>query len=460
MSQSNKSLRQKLADFIQGTSFSNIPAEAIQRAKKCTLDLIGVSIAGGRQKTSEIISRLIIAGGGSEEATPWGSDQKIPVQSAVLLNAVQGHAIDMDDGHRFANGHPGVMTIPTAIALAERENLTGWELIEALVAGYDIFIRLGTAINPDLLMRGFHTTATTGTFASAAVASKLLRLSVPQTETALSLAGLQSAGLLEALSSGEMGKSFQVGKAAQSGVLAALLAQRGADGPDLIFEGDKGFFKAFAGKPCDMDIICRDLGTRFEITNVYFKRHAACRHIHSALDATAEIVAKHNLTAADIALIEIETYSIAKNLTGHLATQGSELAAKFSTPIAVALLLVFGQSDSAAFKNQYISDPQVQALAKKVTVKVNPDRDKTYPQERGALVTVNTQTDVYKREVLYPKGEIENPLTDQEFISKYEKNARLRYTKDRVDDIRDIVLNLENAEIGELTALLKAPASG
>ena len=283
---------------------------------------------------------------------------------------------------------------------------------------------------------------------------------MPQTETALSLAGLQSAGLLEALSSGEMGKSFQVGKAAQSGVLAALLAQQGADGPDLIFEGDKGFFKAFAGKPCDMDIICRDLGTRFEITNVYFKRHAACRHIHSALDATAEIVAKHNLTAADIASIEIETYSIAKNLTGHLATQGSVLAAKFSTPIAVALLLVFGQSDSAAFKNQYISDPQVQALAKKVTVKVNPDRDKTYPQERGALVTVDTQTDVYKRDVLYSKGEIENPLTDQEFIRKYEKNARLRYTKDRVDEIRDIVLNLENAEIGELTALLKAPASG
>jgi 2-methylcitrate dehydratase PrpD len=458
MSQSNKSLRQKLADFIQGISFSNLPAEAIQCAKKCTLDLIGVSIAGGRQKTCEIISRLVIAGGGSEEATPWGSDQKIPVQSAVLLNAVQGHAIDMDDGHRFANGHPGVMTIPTAVALAESENLTGRELIEALVAGYDIFIRLGTAINPDLLMRGFHTTATIGTFASAAVASKLLGLSVPQTGTALSLAGLQSAGLLEALSSGEMGKSFQVGRAAQSGVLAALLAQQGADGPDLILEGDKGFFKAFAGKPCDMDFICRGLGTRFEITNVYFKRHAACRHIHSALDATAEIVAKHNLTAADIASIEIETYSIAKNLTGHLATQGSELAAKFSTPIALALLLVFGQSDSTAFKNQYISDPQVQALAKKVTVKVNPDRDKTYPKERGALVTVNTQTDVYKREVLYPKGEIENPLTDQEFISKYEKNARLRYTKDRVDEIRDIVLNIENVEIGELTALLKAPA--
>ena len=452
------SLRKKLSDFICKTTFSNLPNEVIQRAKLCSLDLIGVSIAGACQTTTSIIKGLISAPAGKKEITLWGSRQKVPLLSAVLLNTVQSHVIDMDDGHRYANGHPGAVTIPVAVALAERENFKGKELIEAIVIGYDILIRLGTAINPELLMRGFHTTATIGTFASAAVAAKLLGLSPLQTENALALAGLQSAGLLEALSSGETGKSFQVGKAAQSGVMAALLAQQGADGPDLIFEGDKGFFRAFAGKPCDSDAICRNLGTDFEMTNVYFKKHAACRHIHSALDATAEIVARYNLTPKDIASIEIETYTIAKNLTGHLAIQESEISAKFSTPIAIALLLVFGQTDSTVFKKHFISDPLVQETARKVTVKVNSDRDKTYPKERSALVTINTKRDSYKHEVTYPKGETENPLTENEFINKYEKNALSLYSKDRVHKIRDMILNIENQDVRKLVAMLKAPS--
>ncbi len=277
-------LRKKLADFIHATSFEKLPKNVIHQAKLCLLDLIGVSIAGGRQNVASIVQSLIPAMGGcDEEVTLWGSDRKLPLLTAVLMNAVQAHAIDMDDGHRYANGHPGVVTIPAAVALCEKENLTGRELIEAIVIGYEFFIRLGSAINPDLLLRGFHTTATIGCFASGAVAAKLLKLSRPQTENALSLSGLQSAGLLEVLHSGESGKSFQVGKAAQSGVLAGLLAQQGADGPESVFEGEKGFFKAFAGKPCDSQSICKNLGKEFSLPSVYFKKHAACRHIHSAL---------------------------------------------------------------------------------------------------------------------------------------------------------------------------------
>ena len=444
---------------IQNTSFQNLPAEVIQYAKRCILDLMGVSLAGYTQRPTAIIRDLISATGGNAEATLWGSDQKLPVLSAVLLNAIQGHAIDMDDGHRFANGHPGVVTIPAAVALAERETLTGRELSEAVVIGYDIFIRLGTVVNPELLHRGFHTTAVIGSFCSPAAASKLLGLNVPQTENALALAGLQSAGLLEALSIGEAGKSFQVGKAVQSGTLAGLLAQQGADGPNNIFEGEKGFFRAFSGKPCDIDAVCRNLGTDFQITNVYFKRHAACRHVHSALDAIEAIVAKYNLGAEQIASIDIETYSIAKNLTGHLVTTGSELAAKFSMPIAIALFLVFGKTDSSVFKNQYISDSLVQSLAKKVTVNANPELDASYPNKRTARVSVKTENQVYQQEVACPKGEPENPLTDEAFMDKYETNARVLYSTDQAKRIRETVLNLENVRIRELTDMLKAPVS-
>jgi len=450
-------LRKKLADFIRDTSFEKLPGNVIHQAKLCLLDLIGVSIAGGRQKVAAIVQSLIPAMGGCEEVTLWGSDRKLPLLTAVLMNAVQGHAIDMDDGHRYANGHPGVVTIPAAVALSEKENRTGRELIEAIIIGYEFFIRLGSAINPDLLLRGFHTTATIGCFSSGAVAAKLLKLSRPQTENALSLCGLQSAGLLEVLHSGESGKSFQVGKAAQSGVLAGLMAQHGADGPESVFEGGKGFFKAFAGKPCDSQAICKNLGKEFSLPSVYFKKHAACRHIHSALDALAEIVDRHALSHEKIDSIDIETYSIAKSLTGHIATEDSELGAKFSTPIAIGLLLVFGQSDASIYKKQYVSDPVVQSIAKKVTVHVNPERDKVYPGQRGARVTVKTGDQSYTHEVIYPKGEPENPLGDNEMQSKFEKNACTLYSMDRVNKIREIILEIENRDVREMTSMLKSP---
>ena len=452
-------LRKKLAEFIHDTSFEKLPQNVIHQAKLCLLDLIGVSIAGSRQNVASIVHSLIPAMGGGDEVTLWGSDRKLPLLTAALMNAVQAHAIDMDDGHRYANGHPGVVTIPAAVALSEKENLAGRQLIEAIVIGYEFFIRLGSAINPDLLLRGFHTTSTIGCFSSGAVAAKLLKLSRPQTENALSLSGLQSAGLLEVLHSGESGKSFQVGKAAQGGVLAGLLAQQGADGPESVFEGEKGFFKAFAGKPCDSQSICKNLGKEFNLPSVYFKKHAACRHIHSALDAVAEIVSKHAVAPEKIDSIDIETYSIAKSLTGHIATEDSELGAKFSTPIAIGLLLVFRQSDSSIYQNQYVSDSLVQSIAKKVTVRVNPERDKAYPGKRGASVTVKSGDQSYTHEVIYPRGEPENPLSDNEIASKFEKNASTIYAKDRVNKIRGIILDIENRDVREMTSMLKAPNS-
>lgn len=459
MARSQETLRNTLADFIHRTSLKDIPDEAIRHTKHCILDLIGVSIPGGQQNSAAVVREIITESGGNWGIRIWGFDQKLPLLPATMLNALQGHAIDMDDGHRFANGHPGVVTIPPAFALAERENLSGRNLIEAVATGYDIFIRLGSVINPDLLLRGFHTTATIGTFASAAVSSKLLGLGTPQIENALALAGLQSAGLLEALSSGEMGKSFQVAKAAQNGVQSALMAQKGVDGPTLVFEGEKGFFKAFAGKTCDTEAVCRKLGTDFHVTGTYFKKHAACRHIHSAVDAIAEVVSRESLAVDEIESIDVETYTIARNLTGHMVSRESELAAKFSMPISIGLIVVFGHLDATAFKKHFISDPRVLAIANKVSVRVNPENDTVYPKQRPARVTINTKTKAYTHEVVYPKGEPENPLLDEELVDKYRNNVEVLYSPAQANRIKDMILNMENIKVRELAEMLGAPQS-
>lgn len=458
MSPLKETLRQKLAVFIQETEFSSLPDEVIQSAKFCLLDLVGVALAGSRQPTTRLAIEVFGKNAPPEEATLWASPAKLSIAAASLLNAVQAHAIDMDDGHRYANGHPGTVTIPAAIALAESEGLSGRELIAAIVVGYEVFIRLGRVINPDLLKRGFHTTAVIGTFAAAAVAAKCLKLSVAQIENALSLAGLQSAGLLEALSSGEMGKSFQVGKAVQSGVLAAMLAGRGADGPEQIFEGDKGFFQAFAGKKCDTEAVCSNLGVDFQIVNVYFKRHAACRHIHSALDAIAEILLDNEIDRTEIEAIDIETYSVAKNLTGHLATSGSELAAKFSMPVAIGLKLVFDRTDALAFTQENISDPRVHAIARKVSITTSAARDTVYPGVRGADVLIRTKDASYGREVLYPKGEPEYPLSLEELIGKYETNAGMAFPAEPRKNLRESIMNVDQLYVDDVTRLLRIPS--
>ena len=289
-----KTLSNTLAEFIVRTRYETLPLDVVHQAKRAVLDFIGVSLAGGRIGMAPITTPLIADMGGVEEATIIGDGRRLPAMQAAFVNGVSGHTLDMDDGQRFANGHPGVGVIPAVLALAERDDLSGKEVIEAVVVGYEAFLRLGSAINPSHLNRGFHTSATVGAFSSAAACSKILGLGAGQTANALALAGLQSAGLLEVTASGQIGKHFQVGKAAQNGVLAALTAQEGGEGPDEIFEGAKGFLQAHTDIE-KYDGLWGDLGNSYQITTIYFKRHAACRHIHGVLDAIEEIKNQHGL---------------------------------------------------------------------------------------------------------------------------------------------------------------------
>ena len=231
--------------------------------------------------------------------------------------------------------------------------------------------------------------------------------------------------------------------------------KRAPTGRWIFSRGEKGFYRAFAGKDCESRQICSNLGKEFHITETYCKQHAACRHIHTPLDATADIIASHDIPLEEISSIEIETYTIAHKLTGHVAKQGSELGAKFSTPVSIALFLVFGKSDYSAYNQKYIADPAVQALAQKIKVIVNPKRDERYPKERSAQVTIKTKDHSYEQEMLFPKGEPESPLSDEEFVRKFTQNALVRYSEAEIEKIKDSVMNLENIKVRQMTEHLR-----
>jgi 2-methylcitrate dehydratase PrpD len=433
--------------------YEDLPPEVVIQSKKCLLDFIGVTLAGGDLGISPIATRLIGSLGGKTEASVIGKDLKLPANAAAFLNGVQGHSLDMDDGHRFAHGHPGVVTIPAALAMAEATGQSGKQLLEAIVAGYEIFGRLGTAVNPDHLSKGFHTTATIGSFAAAAAAAKILCLSQSQMEHSLALAGLQSAGLLEALVSGQMSKSFQVGKAAQAGVLAACLAQEGAQGPGLIFEGQKGFFKAFGDKPCEPDHFFVNTDDQFEIMKAYFKGHAACRHTHASLDAVNEIGKRQRLDIAKIDSIEVDTYTIAIQIAGQHTGRDSAIAAKFSMPVSIGLMLVFGSAAPDIYTDQNINNDMVQALADKVTIHASSKRDSAYPGQRSARVSIKAGQQEFSHEVLVAKGEPENPFSDSELLDKFIGNATQILSNAVALKLSQLILQMEKEDVNEIFQL-------
>jgi 2-methylcitrate dehydratase PrpD len=446
-----ETLRAFFAEIIQSMRYEDLPLEVVYQTKKCLLDFIGVTLAGSDLGISPIATRFIGSLGGKAEAI--GKNLKLPAHAVTFLNGVQGHSLDMDDGHRFAHGHPGVVTIPAALSIAETTGQSGKQLLEAIVVGYEIFGRLGTAINPDHLSKGFHTTATIGSFAAAAAVAKILGLSPGQIEHSLALAGLQSAGLLEALVSGQMSKSFQVGKAAQAGVLAACLAQEGAQGPSLIFEGQKGFFKAFGDKPCEPDHFFDNAGDQFEIMKVYFKGHAACRHAHTSLDAVNEIRKQERLDITTIDSIEVETYTVAIQFTGQHTGRDSAIAAKFSIPVSIGLMLVFGSAAPDVYTDQNINNRMVQALADKVTIHASSERDIAYPGQRSARVSIKAQQQEFGHEILVAKGEPENPFSDSELLDKFIGNATKILSNAVALKLSELILHMEKEDVSEIFQL-------
>jgi 2-methylcitrate dehydratase PrpD len=450
-------MRERFATFISKTHYGELPQEVVHQAKRCILDLLGVSIAGSTVGLAPLATDVVCALGGEKEATIIGDGRKIPAFHAAFVNGVRGHTLDMDDGHRYANGHPGVVTIPAALALGERGNVTGKELIEAVVVGYETFVRIATAINPSHLKRGFHTTGTVGPLGAAAACSKLLKLSKREIEHALAIGGLQGAGLLEVLTSGHMMKPLHPGRAAQAGVMASLLAQKGAEGPDLIFEGEKGFFRAFSDG-VDVGDLGSDLGSTFEIMNAYFKLHAACRHVHSTLDAVSEIMKGNEIDIDEIEKIDVHTYSVAHQLTGHNREAKTELAAKFSLPVSVGLMLLYGKAGIDEYSPKRMENPAIHNLAKKVNVVVDKKRDDVYPKERSARVRIEAKGMSYAHEVVISRGEPENPASDDELKEKFFPNAARLLPAEKVADLYEMIRDLENISVRQLAENL-SPSS-
>ncbi|MGB9937455.1 MAG: MmgE/PrpD family protein [Methanobacterium sp.] len=429
-------ITKKFADFIVSNNYDKLPEEVIEQAKLCFLDFLGVTLRGSRTKSSVFVNKIIKK---EEQSTVIGFEKSTTLDSA-LANGVAAHSLDLDDGNRMAQLHPGVCVIPAALSVCEAHNKSGKQLISAIVAGYEIAIAMGILANPEHRNNGFHSTGTCGTFGAAAAACSALNLDEKQTINALGLAGTQASGLLESDHAGSMGKHLHAGKAAQSGVLSALLAKEGFTGASTIIEGKEGFLSAMS----NLDNVRKEVKVgKYHILDVYFKKYPVCRHLHSTIDAALNIISKNDLKIENIQNIRVKTYKIAAN---HDKYNPKTLEGiRQSLPFALALAI---KNKDLNLDNLQIND-NIAEISSKIVIECNEDIDNLYPDKRASEVIIKTNTESYFNKVELPKGEPENQFSKEEILDKfYSLNRNVNI------DISSIIENLENYNVKELMLTL------
>jgi 2-methylcitrate dehydratase PrpD len=409
-----------LTNYVHRLRFEDLPGEVVESAKLVLLDYLASAMAG--YKVNRIFNKalwsVVSDMGGKKESRVIFQGVRLPAPLAAMMNAAYGHGADLDDGHRTAQGHPGVGTIPVALALAEAHGLSGRDAIVAIVAGYDIFVRMATALNPSHLSRGFHTTGTIGTIAAAGAAAKALKLPLAGIKNALSLAALQAAGLLEVAESGQMAKPFHPAKAAFNAILAARMAQAGAEGPREPLEGRKGFIKAFADK-ADLDALGQDLGKKFRISSCYIKLYPACRHTHGAIDAALKLRQGGLFAPNALKAVKVHIYPAAINLTGSICKPKNVDEAKFSLAYTVATALTKGHFTLKDLDAAKGLDKETRGVISKLEIISDPKLENPAANLRGARVELLLKDGkTLREEVRLPKGDPEVPVTDEDMENK------------------------------------------
>jgi 2-methylcitrate dehydratase PrpD len=448
---------EKLTGFIEKLEYSDCNADSIAAAKASLLDFIGVAIAGAREaQLNRLLMDSMVRFDGSDESTILGQSKKASAVHAALINATSGHSLDLDDGHRQALGHPGVCVVPAALALGESIGSSGRQILTAIIAGYETFIRIGKSMNPAIFSRGFHTTGVCGTVAAAASAAKILSFNQKKISNTLGIAAIQSAGLLIVVHSGQMMKPLNAGKAAYNGVLSALLAQGGASGPQNILEDKDGFGQAFAGD-WDPSLLLSGLGNRFSITECYRKLYPACRHSHAAIDAALFIRETNKIAIEKIQKIRVTTYPAALKLTQKEKMPADVPGTRFNLAFAVSLALTKGGAGLAEFSMDSVNDPLIQRLFEKVQFISDPSYESKKDNIRGAEVEIILTDDTsLRKKVLLPKGEPENPATTETLEEKFRNCVGDFWPESKKEEVIGAISELEKIDdIRILTDLVR-----
>jgi 2-methylcitrate dehydratase PrpD len=458
MKSSESSIAESLARFVKAYSFEDLPGDVVAQAKLSILDCIGVAIRGSMQESTRIARDLILSCGGGSQSTLLGTGQQVSVLDAAFVNGTSAHSLELDDhiSHTRSLGHPGVVSIPAAIALGEHRRVSGRTFLAAIVHGYEVTSRLNDAVPPgfDCFTRGFSGTAITGTFGAAALSAKILDSTVESIVNAFGICGSLTAGSFEYNVSGAWTKRLHAGQSSRNGLLAALLADGGFTGPSTAIEGEHGFLNSYFGKDnYDVTLILKDLGEDWALRHIMYKPFACAGILHSPLTATRTAMRANNIRFEDIQRIVVHTAAtVIREMTnppGRKVSPRTPVDAQLSLPYAVAVMAARGKALVDEFSDDAIADPKVQDLARRVEWLADPEIDKSWPNADPSTVKVVLKDGrEFTAAVPGAQGSLEVPMTVAELTQKFmdlaspvigDKKARhVVQLVERVDTLRDI----------------------
>ncbi|MBV8602553.1 MAG: MmgE/PrpD family protein [Candidatus Eremiobacteraeota bacterium] len=450
----------RLAAYAADLEFEQIPSSTIDRAKQAILDLLGIAIRASAEGDSSAVSRRVVDGlAAPGKATAIGIGPHYQPQYAALLNGIFAHTLDFDDTHEGGSIHPGATVIPAALAIAEERAASGRRLLAAIVASYDVTVRLseaaGAAAQYD---RGFHPTATCGTFGATAAVANVAEAGAHVLENAFGINGSQAAGSLQFLENGAWNKRIHTGLAAHNAILAFRFAEAGALGAASPLEGRSGFFRGYTDDPEPQRAVAT-LGSRFAIDETAFKPYPSCRYSHAALDVLREAVSAPGYDPNAIESVTIGLPRKGLDLIGVPAdtkrAPSSIVDGQFSMHFLAAVALLRGRMTWDDY--ELLGDPAVVATIDRIRVVLDPEIEERFPT-MGASVEITTRGATTRRINWTPKGEPANPLGWDEVIAKFMSLATAVYGRDHCVRLVDMVRGTELLDdAGALTWFLAAP---
>ena len=440
-----------LANFVVGMDYDDLPEKVREQAKACILDYLGSALYCAESESTQIVCDFVKAAGCKAESSLIGYDWKTSPQYAALVNGTMGHGFELDDFHGKSFLHPGTVVISSALALGERENVDGKTFLSAVVLGYEVMIRVGLAVGISHNFRGFHPTGTAGPFGSAAAAGKVLGLDESRLLDALGSAGSLSSGIKEFAVTGSMIKRYHAGKAAENGIVTALLASRGFTGPASVLEGKFGFLQAFSDS-FDVSKLIENLKTQWEILNINVKPYACCGGLHSMIDGLLAIKKAQKVESDRISKVLVETIEKVALQNSGPGTE-SVMAAQYSIPFVAALALLRDIEDPSVFTDSILQDESVLSLSKKVEILPSI---KNAGMEKSRVTIETTKGEKHVKDTEKPKGHPDNPLDYDAVVKKFKNLSSSVISSDRIEQIIESVSKLQDMpNINELARLLQ-----
>lgn len=447
------SLTGRFAAHWSAVRFEDLPPHLVHEARRRVLDTIAAGIGGLAAQEARCAAAAVshLQGEAPGAVRLWGTRQRANPSLAAMANGTAAHARELDDFDGC--GHTGAVVVPAVCSVAQQRRADGRTVIVATLAGYDLAGRMLDAAGGYRAHngRGWHSTATCGTFGAAAAAARAMQLDAPRFAAALGIAGTYVGGTWAFMEDGAMTKRLHPGKAAETGVTAAYLAESGMTGPTRILEAQwGGFFPTYCGDKARPALVLAALGERNAIGATGIKPYACCRGSHAAIDALLLLMREHDLRSHHMARIVVHCAPHTARLVGSHRVD-SVLDAQMSLPYALAVTACTGRADLSQFDPPRAGEPGIARLMQSTTVLGDLPAD----HARGPLLEVHTGAGSLQAQVDVGKGDPRVPLSDEELHDKARSLIEPVLGAGRFARIAGTVARLEElADFNQLAELL------